>query len=939
MNFKTVKAWKVEFIKNNTSDGGAMREALNHLKPDEVPIHSFTNKQGRMWGNTSPKNLLKMIEKNKGLYEVIHSFPHKVYFDIDKKGKDENHLNKVKSLILSHFPNADMAISGSITDEKTSYHIALQNYIIHNEDERQTIKHIAKYISEKEDESFDWKVYTQNRNMKLINQSKPNKPVQEIIENDDFKAHCITCFINDYSLPIPINEKIEVEIQIEKSKKTFDLGTLPKMILKTPKQIDNIYNCSPKDILELLPISDKFEHGYTHLVARFCYHNKIEFEVFHSWYKNKSDKVEDQKKWLNHWSKMDKFPSVDMNKMINILNHYYPDIKKEQSFRLFANTFKFPTDKVKKIETISQTCFNDPSKYLLFNVGMGGGKTYQTIEYLKSQNNYLWIAPNIALSNNTKQRFEDNNMSVKHYLEFNKKKKDSGKMNDEKRLIVVLNSLHYLTKKMNEVEQYYNVVVIDEIETLLDKFLGDFMEQGKLKLKKQIWETFCTIIKNADKVVFLDAFITTKTINFINKLESENTMTIFERINEPQTRTIKYMKDYDTTLNDIVSKIKDGNKVIIFYPYKNGCKNYQSMEAVYSVIKQLTGKDGIYYNADVDDKIKNGLRDVNKSWEDKTFIITNNIITCGVNYENIDVDYKYIMVASHNTPRDIIQFSYRARHLNTGIIKICYLGKMNQTNTWINDCENIQCPIYSKLYSDILIEKKAPIKKSIQLFCYHAHYKQETENSNGIDVMLTKQIKDLFDNLQLGFTYNTIKDIDNKYADEIQQAICGQEATMYQKFQLRKFYFKSKFNDSTDDKLSVIWDEGYDFFFSKLANVLVDENNIFNKIKKINEMTTIFPVDVKKTKLDDDILTDIFKKFSFKYINKTSSHKLILKEIYNTYFNKFIITTKPDEKKHLEYMVNEDVFEYYEYAKTNYKLDKEVICMIEDDDNNDIIED
>ena len=122
------------------------------------------------------------------------------------------------------------------------------------------------------------------------------------------------------------------------------------------------------------------------------------------------------------------------------------------------------------------------------------------------------------------------------------------------------------------------------------------MEQGKLKLKKQIWDTFCTIIKNADKVIFLDAFITTKTINFINKLETNNTMTIFERINEPQTRTIKYMKDFDGTINDIVSKVKDGSKVILFYPYKNGTKGYESMEAVYNVIKNLTGKDGIYYN-------------------------------------------------------------------------------------------------------------------------------------------------------------------------------------------------------------------------------------------------------------------------------------------------------------------------------------------------------
>jgi len=939
MQFKIIKAWKVDFIKNITGDGGAMNEAFNKLKPDEIPIHSFTNKNGRMWGNTSPKNLLKMIEKNKGLYEVIHSFPHKVYFDIDKHEKDENHLIKVKGIIQTYFPDADMAVSGSITEEKTSYHIALQNYVIHNEDERQTIKQIAKYICENEEDSFDWKVYTQNRNMKLINQSKPNKPVQAIIENDDFKAHCITCFINDYSLPIPINEKIEVEIQIEKSKKTFDLGTLPKMMLKTPKKIENIYDCSPNEILELLPISDKFDHGYTHLIARFCYHNKIEFEVFHSWYKNKSDKSDDLKKWKNHWSKMDKFPSVETNKIINILYNFYPDIKKEQSFRLFTNTFKFPTDKVKKIETISQSCFNDTSKYLLFNVGMGGGKTYQTIEYLKSQQNYLWIAPNIALSNNTKQRFEDNKIKVKHYLDFNKKQKDTGKMNDEKRLIVVLNSLHYLTKKMNEVEKYYNVVVIDEIETLLDKFLGDFMEQGKLKLKKQIWDTFCTIIKNADKVIFLDAFITTKTINFINKLEPENTMTIFERTNEPQTRTIKYMKDFDGTINDIVAKIKDGNKVIIFYPYKNGTKGYESMQAVYNVINELTGKDGIYYNADVDDKIKNGLRDVNTSWKDKSFIITNNIITCGVNYENLDVDYKYIMVASHNTPRDIIQFSYRARHLSSGIIKICYLGKMNQTNTWLNDCENISCPIYKKLYNDILIERKAPIKKSIQLFCYHAHYKQNNDTVDGIDTMLAKQIKDLFDNMQLGFTYETIKDINNKDADEIQQAVCGQEATMYQKFQLRKFYFKSKFIDNTDEELSSIWDNGYDFFFSKLGNVLIDENNIFNKIKKLNELPTVFPVDIKKTKLNDDILTDIFKKFSFKYINRTSSHRLILKEIYNTYFHKFIIDTRPDESKNLQYVVDDDAYKYYEYAKTNYKIDKDDVCLIDDDDDNDIIED
>ena len=70
------------------------------------------------------------------------------------------------------FPNAEFAISGSSTDTKASLHIILQNYVIHNETEKDQLKHIVKYIYENHDKDFDWKVYTKNRNMKCINQSK-----------------------------------------------------------------------------------------------------------------------------------------------------------------------------------------------------------------------------------------------------------------------------------------------------------------------------------------------------------------------------------------------------------------------------------------------------------------------------------------------------------------------------------------------------------------------------------------------------------------------------------------------------------------------------------------------------------------------------------------------------------------------------------------------
>ena len=281
------------------------------------------------------------------------------------------------------------------------------------------------------------------------------------------------------------------------------------------------------------------------------------------------------------------------------------------------------------------------------------------------------------VSSNTKKRFEVENIDLCHYEKVSTKHKKSGKLKEIERLIICLNSIHYIA------DVKYDVLVIDEIETLLDKFLGDFLEQGKLQLKSTVWNTFVNLFRNAKKVILLDAFITTKTVNFINSLEKNISYKIYERIFEPQKRTIKYMDDDKAMLHDIIEKIRNGQKLFIFYPYKKQSNNFMSMESMNNVIEMSTGKKGIFYNADVDDTIKSGLKDVNTSWEGKDYVITNNIITCGVNYENLDFDYTYIFIASHNTPRDIIQVSYRTRHLNSGIIKNAVNIGLNWT-LWID---------------------------------------------------------------------------------------------------------------------------------------------------------------------------------------------------------------------------------------------------------------
>jgi len=924
---KQIKFLQSTFFKNDNGNGGAMLQAITTQPKDTILIHSLTKKHGRLWGYSTYSNFLDKIDNNYGLYEVIHSFPHKVYFDIDAQGDYElqNFINNIKRIILRFFNDADMAISGSSVDGKTSLHIVINNYHIHNEDDRVYMKTLTKHIHDTYDDAFDWKVYTKNRFMKCINQSKLDLRIQNIIEQPNYKKHIITAFFNSSTLPLPkLPEPVMEKIHIAKSQNTFDLSSLPKLKRSCPDDID-YDTITPEVCLSLLPINKEFNHDYTHLVARFCHTHSLSFDTFFSWYSHKNNSYQAKQKWINHFNNLPKFPPVHLDRMKKVMATFYPHIFKDIHYRKFVQTFNLPEDNIELIETIDQDTFKKDKKYIIHNVGMGGGKTAQTIDFLKDKTDFLWIAPNKALASNTKKRFEDNNIKITHYLSVSTKKKNAGELNKCNKLIAVLNSIHYITQKS------YGIIIIDEIETLLDKFLGDFMEQGTRQLKRVIWETFINLLRNAHKVILLDAFITTKTINLLQSINKEDSMVIYKRKFEPQTRTIVYQKDFKYALNDVIEKITNGNKVFIFYPYKNDAGGIYSMERVYKTIQEKTGKKGVFYNADVDDIVKNELKNVNSSWEDKSFIITNNILTCGVNYEKLDFDYKTLFIAPFNSPRDIIQVSYRARYLSTGIINICYMGKALANQGWLDDTSKFNCPIYTNLYNDILTEKKAPLKRSFDVFCNKARYKRRVDE-NKLQENIGNELDELLQKQECGYSYKQIEDIDTGDAEYLQQICLSQQATLYEKAQLQKYFYIKDFteegaslkyhDDDCDTIIGDAWNANFFFFFKKLQQLIKDDHNIFKLITDFNGTQLFHFENIHKIKLPDELLDLIFTQFKFKTITRDSKPVKILQTIYNTYFNKCIIKTRYRKGKHIEYYTDYYEQGLYEFSLKHLKIHK-----------------
>jgi hypothetical protein len=92
--------------------------------------------------------------------------------------------------------------------------------------------------------------------------------------------------------------------------------------------------------------------------------------------------------------------------------------------------------------------------------------------------------------------------------------------------------------------------------------------------------------------------------------------------------------------------LKENKKLFIYFPYRrgDGKKVNYSMEKLQEVLEKQTGKKGIIYHGKVNGAVTQTLYNVEEVWKCHDFVITNNKITVGVNYDNEEEAYKFDML-------------------------------------------------------------------------------------------------------------------------------------------------------------------------------------------------------------------------------------------------------------------------------------------------------
>lgn len=194
---------------------------------DFIPVATFKIINGNpiiKHFNCKKRNYYNLLNDNdKNLCEII-LLPCKMYFDYDKKvdltpaelkGWDwDKTTNYIDNMMKKYFGCRRTNISGSISCKKLSLHIVMSNTIINTREEMNVFKKFVEIVLKQDDEGFDDAVYTKDRLMKAVNQSKGDGRIQKerteqnflVSDIDKVKEHSINLYQDDTSTYFDISK-------------------------------------------------------------------------------------------------------------------------------------------------------------------------------------------------------------------------------------------------------------------------------------------------------------------------------------------------------------------------------------------------------------------------------------------------------------------------------------------------------------------------------------------------------------------------------------------------------------------------------------------------------------------------------------------------------------------------------------------------------------
>ena len=619
------------------------------------------------------------IQKKFHLYETYEAEQKiKLFLDIDIpinkvpeefKKKKEKYLDKIINNIIDLINDKltdynediqpNIIILKSCNESKLSSHIIYQNVVFDD------VYHIRYFISQIKSSYID---------NKILDPNVYRKGCFRMLWNSKIKKN-----INlEYDKTINYNYKDDKTLFYDCllkniSKKSYNIKiNLPK-IISTKKINKNIQNKINEQIIFNDLYSINYLKRYVDILnpqRKEDYKDWVEicicvfncnstmdgFNLWHDWSKS-STKYVDKQDCINQWNIIsqrkynygigtlkynaksdnpDKYEEIEASNDLPIFN----SIKFNKPYLLNKKEEHIHDDKENIVcKNIIDWYHSDNIKTLCIKSCYNSGKT-KILERIFEDLNFkriLFISYRQSLTNDIYGNFEK--YKFKSYLD---------KIYDSNRVVCQIESLYKLESNQDTSIPDYDLVIMDESESLLNHFRSE-----TIKEKEKTFDLMKNIIFNSKKLLMLDGDYSNRSYTYCDYFGKS---LILENECKKDKKHLIYTNHRKYFEQQIENDLKAGLNIII-------CSMSSKLASYYNKLYKDTYKT-IVHCSDSDDKLKENLKDVKTFWKLFQLLIYSPSVESGVNFDVEHFDKIYVVLSTKSTSqRGLLQMMGRVRKL------------------------------------------------------------------------------------------------------------------------------------------------------------------------------------------------------------------------------------------------------------------------------------
>jgi hypothetical protein len=304
------------------------------------------------------------------------------------------------------------------------------------------------------------------------------------------------------------------------------------------------------------------------------------------------------------------------------------------------------------------------AKFLILNSQMGKGKTsfvskyFDRMTFVDQNCSILFVSQRKTFTDFICDDFKK--YQITNYQDI--KDNDYNK----NRICIQVESLHKISRN-------YDIVVLDEIETILNNYSSATMTKVR-----DSWQTLLDCIANCKHCITADAFILQRSIDFVKELSgrSKNSGILMIHNTKPYLENRKAIQlSQDLFDSHLIDNLKNKKRIVNISSSRDDLLN------VYSKITAQTDTTAKIYERNTDNS---DLKNVNETWKMYDYIGYTPVIQTGISYMDIPFDLCYANLKSSNLVRDAMQMLMRCRKLNDNIMYFSVNKRQIYNTTQIN---------------------------------------------------------------------------------------------------------------------------------------------------------------------------------------------------------------------------------------------------------------